>query len=110
MAQFNLVRASSGVPGRPTSEFAADPVPSVKPAVRPPFQAVGDVVVHLVFVKTVQKNFRRAVRHVVAVAVRDENEIGRGNAKDAAKPGRNPCQSDALVPENGPFVEMARGG
>ena len=49
-----------------------DAVPPVQPAVRPPLQPVDYVVADAVVVKAVEHHLRRGVRHVVAIAIRDE--------------------------------------
>ena len=60
-------------------------VPPVKPAVRPPFQPVDDVVPHSVIVETVEHHLRLCVRHVVAISVWNKQDIRSTGCPDAAK-------------------------
>src|SRR5439155_27132193 len=56
---------------------AGSPMSAVEPAVRPPGEAVGQVVPALLVPEPVEDQLRRTVRPVVAVAVGNEVEPGR---------------------------------
>ncbi len=82
-------------------------VPAVKPAVRPPAQAVGDIVPNDAFVEAVEHHLGLAVRNVVAVAVGDEQEPRRTKGPDAAKTDFDAGQFLALVPKDGVLIGPA---
>ena len=82
-------------------------VPSVEPAVRPPLQAVGDVVPDARVVPAIEHHLRFAVGHVVAVAIGNEEQARRTQRPDAAEADLDAGQYLALVPEDGALVEPA---
>ncbi len=58
---------------------------SIEPAVRPPFQAVGEVVIHRVHgIETVENDLFRTVWRVVAVGIGDEDKVWRAHRPHAA--------------------------
>ena len=90
----------AGRPRRSDARRGLDAVAAVEPAVRPPLQAVGDVVPHGVGVPAVENHLGLAVGHVVAVAIGQEQEPGRAKRPDAAEADLDAGQPRALVPEH----------
>src|SRR3954468_19625769 len=84
-----------------------NPVSSVQPTVRSPFQAVHDVMPHGIVVPPIQQNFRRAVRNIVTIAIRQEHEIGRAGDINTAEPTRQTREPLTLVPEDFALIEMS---
>ena len=92
--------------GRADGRGVRDAVASVEPAIRPPAKAVHDVVADGLEIKPVEQHLRRAIGLVVAIFVRDENQIRRAQRIHAAIAEFDARESHALIPENRPLVEM----
>ena len=63
----------SGVPWFPDREPARIPMPAIKPTVRSPFQTVHNVMPHGIVIPPIEQDFWWTIRHVIAVAIRNEN-------------------------------------
>ena len=79
-----------------------DAVAAVKPAVRPPREAVHEVVPR-VDVPPRQGDHRRAVRHIVAVGIRDEEQVRQREHPHAAEARQHARHVAARVEENLPL-------
>ena len=85
-----------------------DAVPSIKPSVRSPPKTVCEVVsVGLPDVKTVNDGDGLAVGSIVAVLVRDEEELGRAKCPDAAETNFDARQLFAFIPKNSSSIRHA---
>ena len=81
---------------------------SVEPAVRTESQAVGKGVVHIGRAsEAVEHNFRRAVRHIVTIAVGNETQLRRAHRPHAPVPDLDAGQHLQLVSEHLARVEPA---
>ena len=84
-----------------------DSVPPIQPTVRPPAQSVDDIVPHAVAVEPVQHNLRFAVRHVVAVTIRNEQDARSRRHPDTTEAHLDAGDVRALVPKHLSFIEYA---
>ena len=82
-------------------------MPTIQPTVRSPSQTVDDVVPDRRIVPTVEHHNRLAVRHVVAVLVRDEEQLRRVEHPDAAVAKLDARQPPTLIPKDLAFVGFA---
>ena len=87
-------------------EFDEDAVAAPEPAVGPPLQGVEHVVLGL-DVPAVELDDRRAVGPVVAVAVGEEEQVGRGADPDAAEAQLDAGEVGPFIVEDRPAVEPA---
>ena len=92
--------AGPGRPGHADVRRGLNAVPAIEPAVRPPAQAVGDVVPHDAVVPAVEHDLRLAVGDVVAVAVGKEQQPGRTEGPHAAEADLDAGQLLSLVPKD----------
>ena len=83
-----------------------NPVSTIKPAIGSPPQAVDDVVPHSGIVPAVEHDDGFAVRLVVSVFVRDEQQVGRVEHPDSAVTDLDTGEPTSLVPENRSLVEL----
>ena len=86
---------------------ARDSVSAVEPAIRSPFQAVGEIVADVFALETVEHDDGIAVGHVVTVAVREKKKIRRTQRPDAAEADFEARENLRAVPEHGAFVEAS---
>ena len=84
-----------------------DSVTPIQPAVRSPAQTVDDVVPHAVAVEAVEHHLRFAVRYVVAIAIRDEQNARSRRHPYAAKAHLDAGDVRALVPKHLSPIEHA---
>ena len=92
---------AGGVPGA-TSEVHQNSLPAIQPSIGPPAQAVGDVVSHLAIVEAIEHDLGLAIRHIVAVAIRNEKAIAA--VQQAPTRRRSPVRrwsAGAPVPKDG---------
>src|SRR4051812_38172378 len=80
-----LLPFGSGCSGCANMRSALDAMPSIKPAVRPPAQAVDDIMMHLIILPAIQENFRLTIRHEVPIAIRYEQKPRRAKHVNTAK-------------------------
>src|SRR3954469_1479579 len=79
---------------------------SIKPAIRSPAQSVHDIVPHLEVVEPVQEHLRFAIRHQIAVLIRNKNQPRRTKRPYAAKANLHTRELLRFVPKDRPLVEM----
>jgi len=82
-----------------------DPLRPVEPAIRSPAEIVQGLV-GVLCAPAIQDDLRLAVRHRVAVLVRDEKQIRRRADPNPAEADRDPAAEGRLVPENRPLLEF----
>jgi hypothetical protein len=97
----------SGRAGLADVRIGLDTVAAIEPAIRSPGETVEDVVPGLLDIPTVKDDDRRAIRLVIPIAIRDEDEIGSTAQPDAAEANSDARKIRSFVIEDGAAIETA---